>query len=110
MKTTIEISDALMGQARRLAARENTTLHALVEQGLRIVIADKGQSTDFRMRRASFKGKGLQTPLQDAGWERLRDIVYEGRGGHRCEVPPFPRAGEDWGEGINTCKPDESGK
>jgi hypothetical protein len=81
MKTTIEISDALMEQARRLAARENTTLRALVEQGLRKVIADKKRSVRFRLRRASFKGKGLQPPLQDAGWERLREMVYEGRGG-----------------------------
>lgn len=81
MKTTIEISDALMEQARRLAARENTTLRALVEQGLHKVIADKKQSARFRLRRASFKGKGLQAPLQDAGWERMREMAYEGRGG-----------------------------
>lgn len=81
MKTTIEISDALMEQARRLAARENTTLRALVEQGLHKVIADKKQSAGFHLRRASFKGKGLQPALHDAGWERMRDMAYEGRGG-----------------------------
>ena len=81
MKTTIEISDALMEQARRLAARENTTLRALVEQGLRGVIAEKKRSTDFRLRRASFKGNGLQPAMQDAGWERIRETAYEGRGG-----------------------------
>lgn len=81
MKTTIEISDALMEQARRLAARENTTLRALVEQGLHKVIADKKRSAGFRLRRTSFKGKGLQPALQDAGWERVRDMAYEGRGG-----------------------------
>lgn len=81
MKTTIEISDALMEQTRRLAARENTTLRALVEQGLHKVIADKKRAAGFRLRRASFKGQGLQPPLQDAGWERVRDMSYEGRGG-----------------------------
>lgn len=81
MKTTIEISDALMDQARRLAARENTTLRALVEQGLRKVIADKKQAAGFRMRRASFKGRGLQPGMQDAGWERVREMAYEGHGG-----------------------------
>lgn len=81
MKTTIEISDALMEQARRLAARENTTLRALVEQGLHKVIADKRRASGFRLRRATFKGKGLQSPLQDAGWARIREMAYEGRGG-----------------------------
>lgn len=81
MKTTIEISDALLEQARRLAARENTTLRALVEQGLHKVIADKKRTAGFRLRRVTFKGKGLQSPLQDAGWERIRDMAYEGRGG-----------------------------
>jgi hypothetical protein len=33
----------------------------------------------FRLRRASFKGKGLQ-PIAAGGWERIRDLVYEGRG------------------------------
>lgn len=81
MKTTIEISDALMEQARRLAARENTTLRALVEQGLHKVIADKKRAAGFRLRRASFKGEGLQPEVREAGWERIREMAYEGRGG-----------------------------
>jgi hypothetical protein len=34
MKTTVEISDSLLREARKLARREGTTLRALVEQGL----------------------------------------------------------------------------
>jgi hypothetical protein len=81
MKTTVEISDALMEQAKRLAAREHTTLRALIEQGLRKVIAEKKRPDGFRLRRASFKGKGLQPQVLGADWERLRDLAYEGRGG-----------------------------
>ena len=81
MKTTIEISDALMEQARRLAARENTTLRALVEQGLHKVIADKKRAAGCRLRRASFKGEGLQPEVREAGWERIREMAYGGRGG-----------------------------
>lgn len=81
MKTTIEISDPLLQQARRLAAREGTTLRTLVETGLRKVIAEKKQQAGFRLRRASFKGEGLQPAAQGAGWDRIRELAYEGRGG-----------------------------
>jgi hypothetical protein len=81
MKTTLDISDALLRDARKLAAREGTTLRALVEQGLRQVVAEKKRKPTFRLRKASFKGDGLRPELEDAGWDRLRDLVYEGRGG-----------------------------
>lgn len=81
MKTTLEISDPLLREARKVAARERTTLRALVEQGLRTVVAEKKRKSTFRLRKASFKGRGLRPDLADAGWERLRDLAYEGRGG-----------------------------
>ena len=81
MKTTLEISDPLLREARKLAARDRTTLRALVEQGLRRVVAEKQQRNTFKLRKASFKGRGLRPELQDAAWERVRDIAYEGRGG-----------------------------
>jgi hypothetical protein len=83
MKTTIDIADALLREARRLAARERTTLKALVERGLRSVISEheKEAAAPFRLRKASFRGKGLQPGARDADWERLREMAYEGRGG-----------------------------
>jgi hypothetical protein len=60
MKTTIEISDLLLRQARKLAAREGVTLRALVERGLRRVVTETKPGAPFKLRRASFKGKGLQ--------------------------------------------------
>jgi len=38
MKTTVEISDSLLREARRLAAREGVTLRALVERGLHPIL------------------------------------------------------------------------
>jgi putative antitoxin of VapBC-like toxin-antitoxin system len=81
MKTTLDISDPLLREARKVAARERTTLRALVEQGLRQVVADKKSKPAFRLRKASFKGRGLRPEVADAGWDRLRDLAYEGRGG-----------------------------
>ena len=82
MKTTIEISDALLREARKVAAREGITLRSLVERGLhRVVSETKSPGAPFKLRRASFKGKGLQADQRDASWEKLRELIYEGRGG-----------------------------
>ena len=81
MKTTLDISDPLLREARKLAAREHTTLSALVEQGLRRVVAESKRRPAFRLRKASFKGRRLRPELADAGWDRLRDLAYEDHGG-----------------------------
>jgi len=80
MKTTVEISDALLEEARRAAAREGTTVRALIEDGLRRVLGDRRRKQTFRFRRATFKGRGLQPHVASGSWERLRDLIYEGRG------------------------------
>lgn len=41
MKTTVEINDPLLREACKLAARENTTLRALIEEGMHLVLAEK---------------------------------------------------------------------
>jgi hypothetical protein len=81
MKTTLDISDPLLREAQRLAGRNGTTLRALVETGLRQVVADSKKRRRFRLRDASFKGRGLRPELRDADWDRLRDLIYQGRGG-----------------------------
>jgi hypothetical protein len=34
----------------------------------------------FKLRRASFKGRGLQAELREASWDTLRDLTYRDRG------------------------------
>jgi hypothetical protein len=80
MKTTVEISDPLLEQARALAAREGVTLRTLVERGLHRVVAEAERRVPFKLRRASFKGSGRQAEFREASWNRLRDLVYEDRG------------------------------
>lgn len=82
MKTTIHIPDSLFQDARRLARREHTTLKALVEQGLRLVLAERRAGTGpFQLRKVTFNGKGLHPQLAAASWEQIRELSYEGRGG-----------------------------
>jgi len=80
MKTTIEISDALLEQAKRRAAERGTALRALVEEGLREVIQAK-PGAPFVLRDASVDGRGLQADVPDGSWERTLEVAYEGRGG-----------------------------
>jgi hypothetical protein len=80
MKTTIEISNPLLREARKLAEREGVTLRTLVERGLRRVVIETKPRAPFKLRCASFKGEGLQADVRDASWGRLRDLAYEGRG------------------------------
>lgn len=81
MKTTIQIPDSLFEDARKLAHRERTTLKALIEEGLRRIISDRKRRTGFRLRKATFKGTGLQSHLTGATWDQIRELSYEGRGG-----------------------------
>lgn len=81
MKTTVEIPDALLEEARKVAARDRTTLRVLIEQGLRRIIAERKRGEAFRLRRVTFKGSGLQPGVAGAGWDRIREMAYEDRGG-----------------------------
>ena len=77
MKMTVEISGPLLREARKLAAREGLTLGMLIERGLHRVVAETKPGVPFKLRRASFKGKGLQPHLRHASWERVRELAYE---------------------------------
>jgi hypothetical protein len=76
-KTTVELPEALLIEAKALAVRERTTLRALVERGLRAVVSGGSTPQTFRLRDGSVPGNGLQPEFRDAGWERIRDAIYE---------------------------------
>jgi hypothetical protein len=80
MKTTIEISEQLLREAKKVAARDGTTLRTLVEQGLRHELRERKKSSSFRLRKASFKGKGLKPGAAGLTWDQIRDLAYSGRG------------------------------
>jgi len=80
MKTTIDIADPLLDAAKAAAARDGVTLRTLVEQGLRHALQARApQTAAFKLRRASFKGQGLQAASQGLGWDALREISYDDR-------------------------------
>lgn len=81
MKTTVEITDSLLASARRLAAKEGTTVRALIEEGLRKVVDKRQPRGGFRLRRVPFGGKGLSPDLSAGDWDAIRERAYEDRGG-----------------------------
>jgi hypothetical protein len=80
MKTTVEIPDALLDEARRVAVYEGSTVRALVEEGLRHVLEEHRRAGAFQLRRATYRGQGLRPELGDGPWEGIRSLAYRGKG------------------------------
>jgi hypothetical protein len=81
MKTTIDISDSLLQEAKKLAAQKQITMRSIIEQGLREMMVRYRTDQNFKLRKASFRGRGLQGEFRGEGWEKLRSAAYEGHGG-----------------------------
>ncbi len=77
MKTTIEISDALLARAKKQARRLGKPLRALVEEGLRRILEERRPAYELRDR--SVGRAGGPNPLETLSWQDLRDAIYGGR-------------------------------
>jgi hypothetical protein len=79
VKTTVEIPDALMAEAKRYASARGLTFREVLEMSLRRTLEQRRTAkTRFKLRDGSFKGTGM-TPGLD--WPKIRELIYEGRGG-----------------------------
>jgi hypothetical protein len=81
MKTTIDIADSLLAEARAVAAREGTTVRSLVEEGLRLALQRHSEGEPFHLRPAGFQGDGLRPEVSLEHWDQIRGLIYGGRGG-----------------------------
>ena len=74
MKTTIDVSDALLQSARELARQRQTTLRDVVEDGLRAVLRDAGAKPRkaFKLVDASVSGGKMMVP-DPAQWRHLEE-------------------------------------
>ncbi len=78
VKTTIEITDSLFGEAKACAEARHVPLRQLIEEGLRAVLQQHRRPRPvFKLRDGSFKGKGLQS---DFSWPTIRGMIYDGHG------------------------------
>lgn len=76
MKTTIDIADHLLDEAKRRARAENRTLRDVVEESLRRLLADNEPDKPFRLKRHPFHGRGTQPGIAEGNWETIRDLIY----------------------------------
>ena len=81
MKTTIDIADAVLREAREVAVRDHTTLKDLVQEGLRRVLEERRPRRQaFRLRAVEPGGGGFQPECADGDRHHVRDEIYRGRG------------------------------
>jgi hypothetical protein len=79
MKTTVHIPDALLRDAQALAAKEKTTLKALITEGLSQVVQHRTTSKPFKLKDASVAGQGIAPEFENASWATMRAAIYEDR-------------------------------
>jgi Arc/MetJ family transcription regulator len=79
VKTTVEISDALLARAKRHARRVGKPLRALVEEGLRHVLEADATSATYELPDRRVGAPGGTNPLERYSWQDLRDEIYGGR-------------------------------
>lgn len=81
MKTTIDIAEAILREARAIAVRDHTTLKELVQEGLSRVLQERRpRKKVFRLRAINPVGGGFQPQFADGDWHRIRDEIYRGHG------------------------------
>ena len=79
MKTTIDIADPLLARAKRHARKVGKPLRALVEEGLRLVMAAERDPERYSLPDRSVGDPTAGNPLEALTWTDLRDEIYGGR-------------------------------
>jgi hypothetical protein len=75
VKATVEIPDALFTEVKRYASANGLTFRQVIETSLRQMLEQErsAKAKPFRLRRASFKGKG---PAAGEDWAIFRKMLY----------------------------------
>jgi hypothetical protein len=79
MKTTVEISDPLLREAKGVAERDGTTLRELIELGLRRVLDERAAAPrkPYKMRDLRNWNARLAPGIREGDWARIREIAND---------------------------------
>jgi hypothetical protein len=81
IKTTLELSDHILGKAKQLAQKRGVTLRQLTEESLWHTIEEsKAATSKPSIQPVTFSGRGLNPEFQAGTWEMLRQEIYRGHG------------------------------
>ena len=79
MKTTVELPDPLLREAKAYAVERGLPLREVFETALVMLLREKPAASEgFRLKTITTKGEGLQI---DGDWSEIRSLIYEGHGG-----------------------------
>lgn len=76
MKTTLDIKDDLLIRAKSLAKRSGKPLRAVVEDSLRLILAQAETQTSYKMPDCSAGDPEADDPLELISWQDLRETIY----------------------------------
>lgn len=79
VKTTVEISDALLEKAKRVARDRGITLRAVLEEALTQFLSSGPPDRRFKLEDCSVQGDGPSREFADAEWSRWRAAAYGDR-------------------------------
>lgn len=77
VKTTLDIQDELLARAKHRAKTTGRPLRAVVEDGLRLVLAAP-QPAAYQLPDARVGDPDAPDPLERLSWPELRELIYGG--------------------------------
>ena len=79
MKITLDIHDGLLDRAKRHAKKTGRPLRAVVEDGLRLVLAAPVLPHHYQLPDLSVGDADAADPLEAYSWQELRGMICEKR-------------------------------
>ena len=76
MKITLDIHDALLDRAKRHAKKTGQPLRAVLEDGLRQLLATPVSPHRYRLPDMSVGDADAADPLEAYSWQDLRGMIY----------------------------------
>ncbi len=79
VKTTVDIADGLLAEAKERAREDRTTLRTLVERGLRTVLSEPPRSGEAPFQPVTGRLEPLPG-VDPRDWEAIREDIYRAPG------------------------------